>query len=523
MPLPPFPAPPFPRNPIVANDPNGTKLLEDAMIDRARVRHLQADILDVETLTVSGATVAVAGTSVANAAALGALDTALLPDGATISVITFLCPWILRRASVAAPDGVRFIAAQGGGNWCRLSAPASEWLARIAWVVDQAIGNDENTGAAPLTALASVEEVWRRTGGTPAANATITIVGTYVGDIAVQSGGTFTISGAPPTVLYSGTMTALQVFNVGIGDRQLVTDAALPVGWAASALFGKRIVLTAGVNAGAWAAVKQVGPAGPKQAEVGVFWNDVAFGAITPVVLDAFDVVDVAQITGTISVTGGCALTLRDLRLASPANFDLFVDGGSFVEAHGVESRGAASVLVQRGGLLSCFGCYFSDSLGHQASAGNGGALWLWACSFMGTEIAAHSGEWRVNANCDITAANALGHSVFVDDRAYGRIEAGAWLACFDCAGTQSVVQVQEASALVLSGEIWGANNGAGPTPYAYRLSGHGIISLSAVAMVNQLAGVYATNDTLIGTVAAAYAGLPAADAATGCRISLSA
>lgn len=520
MPLDNTSVPPFPRSPLVANDPNGTKLLEDAMADRARVRHLQCDLLETTAIVpVAGAPVVSISACypVANVAALAVLDTTALGDGAIVGMLSVRAPWQLRRASASAPDGITIVAAANlGGRWVRLEAPSAEWLAQAGWCVDQAAGDDEALGLSPLTALATVDEVWRRTGGNPATNSVLTIVGTYVGDIVLRSTGTgpFTIAGQVSAPLYSGSITALTTWTIAGTVRQLVTDAALPVSWTASALVGKRCVLTSGVNAGAWAPIMI--DLGAKQALVGVFWDATAYAAISPVLGDTFDVVDLTEVQGSLDVcVAGYAIAMN-IRFVSPS-FDVFAHGG-YLQLAGCELRGLYAGSASRGGVASVEGCYIAPTNPYAFDSGTGGEVALYGCSFLACGISAHGGALSIAGWTVIVGGT---RALFVDNGGWFRVESGIWLAVLDCiSGAGSTVVVQETSDCVVSSNIWGSGNTGA---HFYSVTGRSGIAADAIALLSTLAGAVTAGETILGSTALAYVALPAIDATTGNAIVLTA
>lgn len=455
--------------------------------------------------------------AVQNVAELSVLDTAPFENGAGVAMRSVLDIWLWNQDSVLAPDGITVVAAVGGGNWVRQMTTAAEWLARATWFIDGAAGDDENDGALAGTALATFEELWRRTGGTPAANAVVTVVGAaYSGSIHTNNRSqtvpaftsSFTIIGQQ-TVLYSGSITALQAWSPppAVAAKQLITDAALPVSWTASGLVGKRLVLTSGANSGAWAYVLADIGGGSKQAFVGVFWNPSTFSVVSPALNDTFDVVDVTEVAGVLRVAGPADVTVQDLRFNSPDDWDVAVFGGGLLYAIGMECVGVAPAYCSDSNFTAQ-GCYFQLQFGYQVDSTPGGSINFWGCSTNGIQLSSHGGRVAINDSCVVY--NVAQSGLFNDDRGFVRVESGAWLGIFDCTSTYIAV-TQEGAHTALAGYVWGTGNAC---TYFWLVTGGSIVSCDAATRLTALGGVAATNDVLVAAVAAAYAGIPATDAA---------
>ena len=120
-------------------------------------------------------------------------------------VESLLCYWHLNATSALAPDGITVIAAATAGNWERIvETTAPDWLAEAAWVIDPALGDDENEGDA-ASPLATFDELNRRLSvGSIQQDTVVTVVAGAVCDhcvLDVDAGDfTFTIEGEPTTV-----------------------------------------------------------------------------------------------------------------------------------------------------------------------------------------------------------------------------------------------------------------------------------------------------------------------------------
>jgi hypothetical protein len=107
---------------------------------------------------------------VPNIAALAALDVGPnAPNDLRVIVQSLGAEWELLRNSTAAPDGITLVPAVGGGNWGRLELPSKLWSSSYlpdnlpnGVQIDPLLGDDENTGYTPTTALKTTAEACRR-------------------------------------------------------------------------------------------------------------------------------------------------------------------------------------------------------------------------------------------------------------------------------------------------------------------------------------------------------------------------
>ena len=294
--------------------------------------------------------------AVANIAALIALDDTTIDDGGVVSVKSLLDLWMLDKTSTLAPDGITVVAAPTAGNWIRMKLPSLAWQLRPTWYINEAIGNDEATGASSLAPLATFAEYQRRVGEGPLTiDHTVNLVGTITSDVVVNTvmeddSVAITIQGVRSAAVYSGSVTAKQAQVESTNTDLQITDAALPVSWTASGLVDKLCVLTSGPNSGAagWI-VKDVGA---KAARVTLFYNEGAGTFVEPGVGETFDVVDLGLVEGALrGINGGnVRCEVRDLRFENTSGSVAEFDGGKwtgvFCDLDGASMRLAAKAKL---------------------------------------------------------------------------------------------------------------------------------------------------------------------------------
>ncbi len=273
--------------------------------------------------------------AVPNIAALQALDDTAVDDGGVVSVKSLLDLWILDKSSVLPTDGITVVLPNSGtGRWIRLQLPNLTWQLQTTWYVNETAGNDENGGSTPATALKNWDEYQRRIGEGPlTVSHTVNFATTLTQDIHVNTtmiddSVIITLQGVRSAPLYSGSVTAKQAENAGANTDLQITDAALPVSWAASGLVDKMYVLTSGPNAGAcgWIAAD----VGAKTARITKAYNEAGGTFVEPGVGETFDVVDLGLVEGGLSgIEGGnVRVVARDLRFSNPGALAMKTEGG---------------------------------------------------------------------------------------------------------------------------------------------------------------------------------------------------
>lgn len=102
--------------------------------------------------------------ALADVAALAAYDDSEVDAGGFAYTTTLRSPWFKLVISPApAGDNITTVAtASGDGAWIRIPNPRA-WKEEVVFYIDEVSGDDENDGLTPLTPLASLSELSRRT------------------------------------------------------------------------------------------------------------------------------------------------------------------------------------------------------------------------------------------------------------------------------------------------------------------------------------------------------------------------
>lgn len=111
--------------------------------------------------------------TVPNIAALAAVPAEDIPDGGMVAyVVSLNADFWLQNPTDPVPgdlisDNITVVDAlnTADGVWIRRIAPVLGWVRQPDWYIDQATGNDENSGILPGSPLATLDEWFRRTGG----------------------------------------------------------------------------------------------------------------------------------------------------------------------------------------------------------------------------------------------------------------------------------------------------------------------------------------------------------------------
>jgi hypothetical protein len=449
--------------------------------------------------------------AVANIAAMVALDDTIIDSGGVVSVRSMMDLWMLDKTSLLVPDGITVVAAPTAGNWVRLQLPNKTWQLQANWYIDEALGNDENTGASSLVPLATFEEYSRRVGEGPLTiSHTVNLLSTINQDIDVRTlmdddTKDITIIGLRSAPLYSGSFTAVTNENAGANQELQLTDAAIPVSWTASGLVDKLCVLTSGPNAGAagWIVNKDLGTT----ARATKFYS-AATGYVEPAVGETFDVVDLGLVNGSLSgIDGGnTRCRVQDLRVVNTAK-SVFEAHGGFWNLLYCDIDGGVMNLAARSQRSS-----FGEGTGIQASR-------LRATSFIlvnrGTvtvsAVYAASGfhtraEGAIICNqttiVQYTGVGAFGFNI----RGASRLSSSAPIGVFDypAAGNRAL-RLRENSSSNLGSYLFGYGN---TFDYAIEVRNGCVAEYSSGFKPLVTAG--AVSDTLIGGLARNYASLPA-------------
>lgn len=202
--------------------------------------------------------------SASTLAALAAVDTASVSNGASKRVLSLRADFVLDKISEVAPDGTTVVAATGGGRWIRQAptTPDKLWLDQTTWFIDPAAGSDEATGLvdAPVKTWAEIRrrvgDIWEVTH-----NVDVTWLGPndatdlFVLDALMVGSGSLKVHGVKVTS-YAGTVTSYvphppggnvaNILNGGIGFVPVANsliefidgDAAGAACWVAKDLTG---------------------------------------------------------------------------------------------------------------------------------------------------------------------------------------------------------------------------------------------------------------------------------------------
>jgi hypothetical protein len=236
--------------------------------------------------TVSGAGVI----SVANLTALIAYSTAGLSTGVIAYVSSLKSYFILDLASALTNDGITVVNTASTGRWLRMKAAHPYWATQSSWYIDPISGDDENSGATSMLALATHAELVRRWGVncTIKQSTTVYIVNDLGPtdlveiDVAVSGGATLRYTSSAATVSRSGTLTDITNRDRSTNQLYEVEDTGV-ANWASDV--GKRVTMTSGpvgpggIRATAWVR-KDLGASRGQMTEW--LYPPAYYGAATP-------------------------------------------------------------------------------------------------------------------------------------------------------------------------------------------------------------------------------------------------
>lgn len=271
-------------------------------------------------------------------------------------------------SSTATADSITVLTATGGsGRWLRVITPSLYWTAQTTWYINAGSGNDENDGSSgsPIKTFA---EFQRRTGFFTKVDTTVTINiadATFSEDIIVDTAfgtnGKIIIQGTTTTVS-SSTFTGVTARS---GNQPLeVTGAGL------DGYVGKMIIHT---STGATAHI--VKSLGTNSVRLTPFLTTntttlpVNGTLVTPSSGDAYQVVTITKLTGTISAkTFGSAITSGKQALVFK-NVEISASSGSI----GCSFVGTTSRIVIADGQITnttpaisgtfCYSVLFGSSI----------------------------------------------------------------------------------------------------------------------------------------------------------------
>jgi hypothetical protein len=402
---------------------------------------------------------------VANVAALGAYDDTPLDDSTPAWVGTLLCDWLIDRASTAVPDGITVVACNSGvGNWHR-GEPSRSWAYQTAWVIDQALGDDENYGGAAAP-LATHDELVRRIGtelGRGAAVIGVAFVGNYAGNLdwngcSAWDDVTLIYQGVR-TILYSGSVTGAVPYDAPTGAVGTITDAAIPASWTASGLVGKAIVMTNGATAGYVGWIEK--DLGAKTANYQQPTDAVTLAQGDPVVPQTFDIVDLTIVAGFIRVGGPMTVIANDLHLQGGGGaVDVVVaEAGSSLTLNTCQISGGIC-SANGAGTLDLVACR-ADSTVVEVVSRSGSTVEIVGCALecklLGEGVASPSGTGGIVISRNSTSWNKGATSSVGEGNV--SILATYWWGAFDFPAASVGITVDLGQVANLVGRFWGSGN----------------------------------------------------------------
>lgn len=486
-------------------------------------------ILDTGTcieISATGAATA-ALLAVANVGVLAALDDAPLDDGSVVGMLSVLDTWtLIKTAASPAADGITVIVPlSGAGRWVRSQRSNPFWRSQTTWHIDQGAGDDENDGLTAVDALASHEEFQRRVADSShpiEVVMTVTFDANYTGNIEnkapvsqISPFGQITYLGTR-TTLFSGSFTAVTPWATTT-TAGTMTDAALPVSWAASGGLEKLCVLTSGPNAGSasWITLETVA----KTARYSGFFNETTFATHDPGVAETYDVVDLTVINGRIVQDVAGYAVFKNLRIAPVGGFEIGVQiffGSAALTYCDVDvnnmffgydngfphSVNGCRIQCATGGMRT-FNCalslYTSWFRANGLTAGAGSIISLWSRSMGQKEAGGPNIEKSIGAEASGTV----------------RVRDGGEYCLLDVANaTERAIRIElHGNATIYpTGVVWGLNN---TISYGAEIEAAGTIVYPAPASAHfSFAAI--TADFLVGGISVNVAGLPVVDLTKG-------
>lgn len=279
--------------------------------------------------------------------ALALVHVSELLEGSTAWVESVGASFVLLKSSPLVPDGTTVIApasgspiaGNAGARWLIAGTPsATQWLLQPIWYIDPATGNDQNQGDTPATALATYAEFRRRIGSGPLSILmTVNLIGPIsefiFHDLVTGDASTgLTIQGQR-TLVGTGTLSGVQLWNAATNTEGTITDAGLPVSWTASGFLGNLIELTSGASAGSvgWVAKDN----GAKTARYSPFFDTSTFSQGTPVIGNTYAVYTLTLLTQPINIRvfGDGFVTIADVHVSTGGSTTIHTQGSDFLIA----------------------------------------------------------------------------------------------------------------------------------------------------------------------------------------------
>lgn len=431
-------------------------------------------------------------------------------DGFLCWVNTQQAYYICRKTtppSLPVADGLTVVASLDGTCvWLQYGIDQDVFLNQATWYIDATNGSDDNDGTSILTPLKTIGEYARRVrGGRIEVSQTVNVAfDTYSENIDLDlwtaEGVTVTFRGGR-TPLLSSTLTAVQDWDYATTTQGIYTDAALPVGWAASGLLNKLIEFNDNIP-GAWSWVGIPTGGNPKAARTAPAVSPTLFDNVEPPVGTSYTVYDLTTIDGTLTLntrsdSGGQSLLMQYFEIAptsSPYSIRQ-IHGNTQFNACSFASTSGISIIA---GFLTAFACQ------HRA-----------VVTARGGGVAVISG----GRFTDLLFAST-GGAVSIDFRTLGEAGAGLqastlgfleivftdyWVGIFDSTVSRGVYAANNAS-MSLAASVWGSGNTG---DYGLFVDSGCTVTYEGT-QPPEVAGF--TNDTRVGATVGAYATLPVVD-----------
>lgn len=437
------------------------------------------------------------------------VQTAPLPNGALFKTLSVEDFWQLVKSPTAeltalastTPMVAALSVSNPGQLWIRLLLGSERWRTQTSWGIDAVNGNDENVGT-PASPLATWREFSRRMGPAGEIPETIDVTQsandsvaddklTLSGNLSILPNAMFRFHGTP-TILDSGTFTAVTDLNSATQTPPSVTDAAQAFG----AYTNRRMRIVGGVRDGAISFISLVQAATTVRTNAWAINNTAAVPyspavtLVNPVIGDAYVIESLPtlfsfdfQSSKTAQGTQGAESCLfESLKLGNSSN-DRFNTGDSnasiskcvidLTNFYGRDQHIQSSIFIAN----STFHTYNCN---------------LRACLKKGGVFNLHHGAslfLRDQTMAQGVALPTANNGSFVEVFS---------AACFDSTTDGMIVDIE--SALRLTGLLWGNNN----TQYGIRSAGR---SAYVAAFKPTITGLI--NDTRIGGVDLAYGAIP--------------
>lgn len=306
-----------------------------------------------------------------------------LPDG---SVVTTSAPragrWTLARNYAVAPDGIRAVAAVGGGAWVRdlaAGAPGANFVP--AWFVNQAAGDNLADGFTSGTAVEDLEEVMARLGQQPIDDTyaypgvVVTVAAGYsrtskvVLSPRIERGGYLTVQGVADVVA-SGTLSSHTAWAPGSGTVGSYTAAGFTPGSHVGAFVRTGLGLTSPIAKASGASFR------------GLFCDQTNFVSAEPTNADTLDVLSLPSVDADVVLTpsGDGFLFVQGFDLGAVANHSVTIVSGNVAflgcVIRGLDAqRSAAACNVIGSYTLDCRCHGTSMLIGASVHASGGGAI----------------------------------------------------------------------------------------------------------------------------------------------------